>query len=66
MENNHLSRRVDNIKSENSDVLDGLVAEIEELEEAKQSLETRVEELENRVIELEYTISEQNDIINNK
>ena len=63
MENNHLSRRVDSAKSENSDVIDDLIREIEELEEKNYSLENKIETLESKIEELESIVSEQqNDI----
>lgn len=63
MENHHLSRRADNVKSETSDVIDDLIREVEELEEKNSSLTNDVEKLENRIQELEEIISEKDNEI---
>jgi len=56
MENHHLSRRAGNTKSENSDVIDDLIREIEELEDKNSDLENTIKELEDKITELEDVI----------
>lgn len=58
MENTHLSRRADSAKSSVEDVINDLIVEVEELEEAKSALENKLEISEERVRELENDIQE--------
>ena len=53
MKNIHLSRRVDNAKSDLEGIIDELILEVEELEDEIDSLNTTIEQMSERISELE-------------
>ena len=57
MENSHLSRRADSAKSSVEDVINDLIVEVEELEEKKTSLESKIEELESVISDKDEEIT---------
>ena len=56
MKNIHLSRRVDNAKSDLEGIIDALIEEVEELEDEIDSLNTTIEQMSERINELESAI----------
>lgn len=53
MKNIHLSRRVDNAKSDIEGIIDELIVEVEKLEDEIDSLNTTIEQMSERISELE-------------
>jgi prefoldin subunit 5 len=65
MYNNFLERQADNVKDDISSVIDDLITEIHELEEAHEKLESKIEELEEIIEGLKAQIQELEDKLDN-
>lgn len=58
MYNNFLERQANDVKSDISSVIDDLITEIHELEEAHEKLESKIEDLEDIIFLLKAQIHE--------
>lgn len=58
MNNTHLSRRVDNAKRDFEDIIDELIAEVEELEGDKDKMQDEIDSLNATIEKMAERISE--------
>jgi prefoldin subunit 5 len=65
MYNNFLERQADNVKDDINSVINDLITEIHELEEAHEKLESKIDELEDIIILLKAQVQELEDKLDN-